>query len=242
MRRHQSNHRYATWSLEATADILSAKFGPDALVVVVRPSEYYLGTFSIFRNFVASSDSMGSPLFNSNKVTGWRQLELVMEAVREKISEEEVLKLLANCHLGSYHETPLTLIGFSKGCVVLNQLLHEFVFMRGLTESDPRKPSMPSNVEEMYWLDGGHNGASDTWLTEEAVIESVAEFYKDKKLELSVHVTPYQMNDARRPHIGRHKAAFCEFVRKHGMILSDKLHFVNQKRTIDVHFEVLTAF
>ena len=95
----------------------------------------------------------------------------------------------------------------------------------------------------MVWLDGGHNGNADTWITDVDVVKNFADFYGDvKDFRVSVHVTPYQMNDARRPHIGRQKTTFCQLVGEAGMSLEDRTHFVDQKRTIELHFDVLTQF
>jgi len=242
MRQHVSNYQFVNWSLEATAEILVKRFGPNALVVVVRPSDYYLATFSLFNNFL-SSDAEGNPSFDASTDKAWRQIDLIMEEVNEKVdwkpstTGNHAEKIADSPQ--SFHEIPLTLLGFSKGCAVLNQLVHEISFLLEVTDVNLKSVRV---VRTMYWLDGGHNGKADTWVTDESVMEAFSKFYAEKKLDLHVHVTPYQMDDARRPHVRRHKLRFCELARKYDLTLHDETHFPRQNRAIELHFDILTSF
>lgn len=233
MRHHVSKRDFVDWSLEATAEILAKRFGPYSVVVIVRPSEYYLDVFSVFRNFVAS-DEHSNPTFEKDTDKAWRQLDSIMEKVRSEVETAGVVS--------AFDAHPITLIGFSKGCAVLNQLVHEFIFIRERTPEKRSDLKTPRAVHEMFWLDGGHNGESDTWVTDPAVLKAFSEYYKNRPMKLFVHVTPYQMNDIKRPQIKRHKLQFCEIVRGLGMALHDETHFQNQKCSIETHFEVLTTF
>ena len=75
--------------------------------------------------------------------------------------------------------TPVTLIGFSKGVVVLNQVLRELSTLstHGLA------------LASMVWLDGGHNGGRDIWPTDRRLLQRLAE----AGVRLEVRVTPYQV-------------------------------------------------
>lgn len=59
----------------------------------------------------------------------------------------------------------LTLVGFSKGCVVLNQMVYELAGAR----ADPDLSHFVKSVSDMFWLDGGHPGGSETWVTDKQV-------------------------------------------------------------------------
>jgi hypothetical protein len=59
----------------------------------------------------------------------------------------------ARCPVSSLPKTPVHLIGFSKGCVVLNQLVHELASV----ESDQDAQELLSRVTTITWLDGGNN-------------------------------------------------------------------------------------
>jgi hypothetical protein len=55
---------------------------------------------------------------------------------------------------------------FSKGCVVLNQLCHELIYLKKLfcsnkiNDQDNLKLFF-NQVKNVFWLDGGHNGGSN---------------------------------------------------------------------------------
>lgn len=68
----------------------------------------------------------------------------------------------------------LTLIGFSKGCVVLNQFLHEFHHYEIQPINDTNLLNFISCIKHMWWLDGGHGGFKDTWITDTEILESFA--------------------------------------------------------------------
>lgn len=67
----------------------------------------------------------------------------------------------------------LILIGFSKGCVVLNQLIYEFHYLKTLTPDDSTMLSFVSRITEMFWLDGGHAGNKNTWITSRSLLETL---------------------------------------------------------------------
>ena len=71
----------------------------------------------------------------------------------------------------------MTLIGFSKGVVVLNQILREL-------------PSMSAHglaLTSLVWLDGGHNGGRDIWPTDRRLLQGLVE------AGVRVEVSPYQV-------------------------------------------------
>ena len=127
---------------------------------------------------------------------------------------------------------PVVIIGFSKGCVVLNQLLHELHIVNGNLRS------FVDLVAQMFWLDGGHNGESETWITDSEILKSLLE----SKIEIRVHVTPYQVYDERRKRIGQEHRKFVENLRKHGVTVFNTTHFIDEERCLEKHFDVLHAF
>lgn len=80
-----------------------------------------------------------------------------------------------NVNLDKYS---IKLIGFSKGCVVLNQLLYEFHYLKTLTPDDPTMLKMVEQIKEMYWLDGGHSGGKNTWITSRPLLETLTRLGK----------------------------------------------------------------
>ena len=115
---------------------------------------------------------------------------------------------------------------------MLNQLLHE------LHIATENSQSFVDLVAQMFWLDGGHNGGSETWITDSEILKSVLE----TKIEIRVHVTPYQVRDERRRWIGQEHKKFVENLRKHGVAVFDTVHFTNEERSLEKHFDVLSSF
>lgn len=129
---------------------------------------------------------------------------------------------------------PIVIVGFSKGCVPLNQLLYD----KTEAESDPDVVDLFSKVTDMFWLDGGHNGGSNTWLNDDRILEK----WSKTKVVFHAHVTPYQVDDSFRRWIGTEYRRFKEKLKKRGISVLAKLHFENEERSLDNHFNVLTVF
>ena len=72
----------------------------------------------------------------------------------------------------------LVLIGFSKGCVVLNQFIYEFHYLKTLTPDDDTMMRLVSRIQDMYWLDGGHAGGKNTWITSRSLLETLTRLGK----------------------------------------------------------------
>ncbi|KAL8578617.1 hypothetical protein ACOMHN_007075 [Nucella lapillus] len=131
-------------------------------------------------------------------------------------------------------EVPVHLIGFSKGCIVLNQLVQELEH----AENDDNVQKFIGQVQVMTWLDGGHSGGSNTWVTNPVALARLATL----GIHIHVHVTPYQMKDPMRKWIGKEKRRFVEVLLKAGAKVTDKLHFEDEGRSIENHFRVLEEF
>ena len=142
--RSTSKRDFLHWSLEATAEILARKFGRHALVVAVRPSEFYLDSFSVFRNFFAC-DAHSNPIYSANTDKAWRQLDRIMGQVIFEVEKDSNLSVVGS----SWDDLPISLIGFSKGCAVLNQLLYEFVHIEDRSMEKRTELKTPSAVDKM---------------------------------------------------------------------------------------------
>ena len=112
--------RWSPWCLENTCTLLQAKF-PNSAVWVVRPSRMLRSLFSCFHNFVQSS-LVGVPTY-SPAYGALPQIERLLADACYKVHKWGKLKM----ELRSAILLPIVLVGFSKGCVVLNQVLHELV-------------------------------------------------------------------------------------------------------------------
>ncbi|XP_067891816.1 mitochondrial protein C2orf69 homolog [Heterodontus francisci] len=153
-------------------------------------------------------------------------------------------KGLKFCHPGRHREIEVLkctdpslkfiLIGFSKGCVVLNQLLYAL----REAKKDEELSAFISNIKGMYWLDGGHAGGSNTWVTSPEILKEFAQ----TGIPVHAHVTPYQVRDEMRAWIGKEHKKFIRLLREYGAKVTNQLHFENETPSVDNHFRVLQVF
>ena len=75
-----------------------------------------------------------------------------------------------------------------------------------------------SRVSDMYWLDGGHNGGSNTWVTDDLILGKFDRVFRDRlKVHVGLHVTPFQVEDKRRPWVGVEQRQFVAKLQKLGI-------------------------
>ncbi|CAK1543784.1 unnamed protein product [Leptosia nina] len=139
----------------------------------------------------------------------------------------------------SLDESKLSLVGFSKGCVVLNQFIYEFHYTKTLTPWDKHMCRFIERIEAMWWIDGGHAGGKNTWITSRSLLETLARL----NVNVYVHVSPYQVQDEGRPWIGREEKAFSSLLNKLGAKIDRYLHTDGSAPySLSTHFNVLAAF
>ncbi|XP_070277877.1 mitochondrial protein C2orf69 homolog [Myotis yumanensis] len=134
----------------------------------------------------------------------------------------------------SLNGASFTLIGFSKGCVVLNQLLFELKEAK----KDKNIEAFINSIRTMYWLDGGHSGGSNTWITYPEVLKEFAQ----TGIIVHTHVTPYQVRDPMRSWIGKEHKKFVQILGDFGMQVTSQIHFVKEAPSIENHFRVHEVF
>ena len=132
---------------------------------------------------------------------------------------------------------PVVLVGFSKGCVVLNQIIYELSMVSAGVDSP--LSDFASRISTMYWLDGGHSGESNTWITDEKFLYHLAKHVPS----IRVHVTPYQIKDSSRPWIGKEQKKFVDNLRSLGAKdVKVKVHFQDRDPSLAFHFKLLENF
>jgi len=239
---HRDNHRYAKWDVESTAILLLRRF-PRSHVWVVKAAHMELGTFSIYSNFVSwksVSDGAGGPFHHTGQ-RSWHHLQQLIE---------NAVNQMNTCPNGSDADTcspvtsgihcsnlPVILVGFSKGCVVLNQLMYDRASTLNTTEeTNLGAKEFVKLATEAYWLDGGHAGGRETWVTDDSVHKSLV------GMSIRSHVTPYQVKDESRPWIGKEQKRFIAGLTKYNVTFTNSLHFTDEKRSLENHFRILQAF
>lgn len=229
MQKHIDSKKYIQWSLENTAQLLSTNF-PKQHILIIRPVRMHItsyAAFSCYDNFVLG-DAYGVPQFQSR----YNALHHLKELLNNTI---ENLRAYGTINEPNLSHIKLSLMGFSKGCIVLNQFLHEFYYYLENKECDNKMYDFLKCIKSMWWLDGGHGGEKDTWITNEALLKTIS------KLEIAVHVhvTPYQIEDAYRPWICKEENIFTRILESTGVKVQRTLHFGDKPRSLTSHFNVL---
>lgn len=61
-------------------------------------------------------------------------------------------------------------------------------------------------------------------------------------IKIHVHVTPYQIQDDRRPWIKKEEKAFSDTLRRQGTTIDRTVHFENVPASLLQHFDVIKIF
>lgn len=224
----KTSREYQCWNLISTGEILHRRF-QNSTIVIIRPNEMKDGSFSRYSNFLPSTNEYGDPLdYNTKDYFALHHLR----SLNEQIFDDEK-KSTSN----------ITLVGFSKGCVVLNQILSELTAFR-LENSTDQLSQFISRFQRIIWLDGGHNNGRQVmiWPTDENLLETLS-FYN---IEIELYVTPFQINSS-NPHKKYHTEQY-ERLSKYLLLSTNKINYKNQllfsdqTPSINKHFELLTRF
>lgn len=186
--------------------------------------------FSCFDNFV-KCDEYGIPTFSST----FNALSNLQELIKSLCVKLNTLDTNQDTITYTSDKINLTLMAFSKGCVVLNQFLQEFQYYQSATTSDTDIINFISCIKSMWWLDGGHGGHKDTWITDKSILESLTKL----DIEVYIHVTPYQIKDTRRPWIAGEEFVFYNTLKNLNVPIQRTVHFENKERSIIMHFNLL---
>jgi len=142
---------------------------------------------------------------------------------------------------------PIVLCSFSKGCIVINQLCNELVDLCEL--KDEKLQAKEAEFEELFaftkqirhvmWLDGGHSGSSNSWITKESIIDLI----KHLSWSCYVYVTPYQVKSNKVWAVEEFKT-FMDLLAKFEIKNKHKYYFDDKEDDydIEIHFEILNEF
>ncbi|KAL0964048.1 hypothetical protein UPYG_G00317600 [Umbra pygmaea] len=222
--------QWLAWSLERVALTLGCRF-PGRHIWVIRASRMYLHKFSCYHNFV-ESNMFGAPE-HSPDYGAFRHLRALLINGMDRAGLPNPLPLQGVRDTVSPGFT-LVVVGFSKGCVVLNQMVYELAMAR----SDPELGLFVECLSDIYWLDGGHPGGSETWVTDKRALGELAA----SRIAVHAHVTPYEVRDPMRAWVGREHGRFIKKLKELGACLSQKLHFEDEPASIENHFRIIQDF
>ena len=169
--------------------------------------------------------------------------------------------------LPSYSPPRTIILGFSKGGVVVNQLVTELSrwasgSMKNSVDVSRPNPShltqnllvptsssdVLSSISEFHYVDVGLNCAG-AYITDHAVIKRICDYvvHAGKNLRFVLHGTPRQWSDPSRSWIRKEKDIMLQVLRDEAqrselrLVSSEKLYFEGKPRSLLMHFEILEA-
>ncbi|XP_021734010.1 uncharacterized protein LOC110700724 [Chenopodium quinoa] len=252
--------------IQNIADILVSKLGASINAWVIEAPTFN-GPFAIYKEFIQSLNQRGEPQYYRPdgfpaSISVIALLSNFLEERAKHISCKEQEPQLYAEHASSC--LPRTFVfGFSKGGVVLNQLITELGFSDIKDMEDPQKltsfnkfagkqivpvsrESLFDSITEIHYVDVGLN-SSGAYLTDDNVIQRVAERLtkRDKTMRFVLHGTPRQWSDVRRPWIREEKDKFCQILKSEGLKSKGKLevyeinYFTESFPNLQMHFEII---
>ena len=184
--------------------------------------------------------------------------------VRPLRALKQLQSLLDDAQLapGGGHSWPVHLIGFSKGGVVLNQVLAELsqpcnepevVCLRQVclcniqVQSYPAEPALTvcpalQSLREIHFCDVGLNSRG-VFLTDPRDLQNLAQEMKQSLPHLSImlHGTPRQWADSTRPWIAAEKKRFIKGLADAGIRIAERTYFEGQDPSLLMHFQCIEA-
>lgn len=210
---------YTAWSLENTSRLFQRSY-PNSCIVAVRPSRKHMNIFNFFDNFVNYTDDIPILVRNYGALAHLAEL---LKNLNTQVMPSAVTFL------------PIRIIGFSKGCTVLNQMTNEIHSLSTGVDETISNLVMRS-IKEMCWIDAGHIGTKDAWITDPEVLRTLGQ----SRIRIQVHVSPYQITCNLRPWIGQEYFEFVRLLKRfEANLTANKMHFKDDKRSIEKHFELL---
>lgn len=255
------------------AGLLAGKLAGEANTWVVDAASF-AGQFAVYRELVPSVDAVGDPerydptdlpaatgVANIlSHCVGEIQNMIRRGSLKDSENNQEPSASLLS------HSPPKTIIlGFSKGGVVVNQLVTELSCWaskstNGLVDVSQRNPALLvlnllvpatasdvlSTISEFHYLDVGLNCAG-AYITNLAVIKGIGNYVSQitDNLRFALHGTPRQWSDPNRPWILTEKDTMLQLLQDEAkncegrLLLSEKKYFDGRPLSLLMHFEIL---
>ena len=93
-------------------------------------------------------------------------------------------------------------------------------------------------IKNIYWLDGGHPGQQQTWITDSNILATL----KFWKINVHIHVTPFQIANPSKPWNGKEEKAFRTILTQLKVHYNRRVYYQNEPASIDRHFQLLRDF
>ncbi|OQR89485.1 hypothetical protein THRCLA_22683 [Thraustotheca clavata] len=222
---------WTTYSYEATAFLLASKF-PSATIWIIKPQNIQANGMSCYDHFLTNTLEV-NPLSYSPHGNAHDHLRQLMTHAAEKIDNEAYLR----------EDLPLHLLGFSRGVVVLNQLITELAQSTQLVSEEDSccSPVLPwfQQINSIHWIDGGNGSGAGAFPNHSFALSVLSDL---PNISLHIHWTPYQYESNIRPWIAQEYKQFAKTMDTLGMLPIVHQYFTESPGTLENHFNILSAF
>ena len=176
-----------------------------------------------------------SSIKNNKKLRCWNHLQKIYINSIEKYNND-----LKDNQTPIDPNLPIILCAFSKGCVILNQLCKELQdFGENSELKEASTHSFLKQIHHSIWLDGGHSGTKNSWITKEEIVSLI----KGLKWSCYVYVTPYQVKSPKYWAVEEYNT-FVSLLKDSNVNMKHAYYFEEKEEDfdVDIHFEILKAF
>ncbi|XP_010508239.1 PREDICTED: UPF0565 protein C2orf69-like [Camelina sativa] len=251
------------YDLQKVAEIIVSKFGNSVNAWVVEASVFD-GPFAIYKDFVPSVNQWGEP--KSYLPTGFPASSSIVSFLSSCLHEAKKLILKEGKELclidqiASVHHCPRTIVlGFSKGGVVINQLMSEMSsldinFAEPMSQHEKiqiipaSKESFLSSISQVHYIDVGLN-SSGAYITDHNVVQRISQRIARRadSLRIVIHGTPRQWCDKQRGLIRKEKDELVSLLQAETensggkLQVLERFYFSGRLPDLQMHFEIIDA-
>jgi hypothetical protein len=163
MDKQENMNIYKQYSIENTAQILQRQL--DKAVLVICPAEK-VRSQAVYSNFI-HYDSPSVPNYAENM-----NASKTIQSLIRSVSKED---------------SPIQILGFSRGCTVLNQLISEW-------SRDSSKDDLLDRLTGLWWIDAGNGQIPGAYQTNPIVVDNFCSRVRGRGISIQIMRTPYQMS------------------------------------------------
>ncbi|ESQ39119.1 hypothetical protein EUTSA_v10001543mg [Eutrema salsugineum] len=236
------------YDLQKVAEIIVSKFGDSVNAWIVEAS-LYNGPFAIFKDFVPSVNRWGEP--KSYSSIGFPASSSIVSLLSNCLHEAESLILKEGKEVSLINHCPRTIVlGFSKGGVVINQLLSEISSLDDHTNfaetssAIQEKPmvkestskheaiqiipasneSFLNSISQVHYIDVGLNSFG-AYITDHNVVQRISQRLARgaSPIRIFLHGTPRQWRDEHRGWILKEKDELLRLLKAEAENSGEKL-------------------
>ncbi|KAL3613691.1 hypothetical protein CASFOL_041765 [Castilleja foliolosa] len=249
---------------QAIAEILVSKFGGSINAFVVE-APVFNGPFAVYKDFIPSVNENGEPKsYDATEFPASTSLVLLLSkflAEAKNVILGKQKEPYETDSSSSFSCKPKTaLLGFSKGGIILNQLISEFAQptktqAQAQSNTSEFERIIPTSIDrlfkslaEIHYVDVGLN-TKVAYINDKDVIGRVSEKIasRDFGIRFVFHGTPRQWFDERRVWIRKEKDVLVGLLkagaRRDDMMgklqFRERLYFPHQLADLQMHFEII---